>query len=95
VSWNPQSASARERREAMLARIRDLRALEQRAADKSAEARPVFERRGQLLPRERVGLLLDPGAPWLPLCTLAGYLQDSRDADASVPGGGASSEMAL
>jgi geranyl-CoA carboxylase beta subunit len=88
VSWNPQSASARERREAMLARIGELRALEQRAADKSSEARPVFEQRGQLLPRERVGLLLDPGAPWLPLCTLAGYLQDTRDAEASVPGGG-------
>lgn len=87
-SWNAQGALARERGEAMLARIAQLRALEQRAADKSAEARPVFERRGQLLPRERVGLLLDAGAPWLPLCTLAGYQQDTRDAEASVPGGG-------
>ncbi|MGV3493864.1 MAG: acyl-CoA carboxylase subunit beta [Ramlibacter sp.] len=86
--WNPQSAEAQQRREAMLARIGQLRALEQRAADKSAQARPVFDRRGQLLPRERVGLLLDPGAPFLPLCTLAGYLQDTKEADASVPGGG-------
>ena len=86
--WNPQGAPARERGEAMRARVAQLRALEQRAADKSAAARSVFERRGQLLPRERVGLLLDPGAPFLPLCTLAGYLQDTRDADASVPGGG-------
>jgi len=87
-SWNAQSAPARQRREAMLARIVELRALEQRAADRSAEARAVFEQRGQLLPRERVGLLLDPGEPYLPLCTLAGYLQDSKDAEASVPGGG-------
>ena len=87
-SWNAQGALARERSEAMLGRIAQLRALEQRAADKSTEARPVFERRGQLLPRERVGLLLDAGAPWLPLCTLAGYQQDTRDAEASVPGGG-------
>jgi geranyl-CoA carboxylase beta subunit len=87
-SWNPQSAMALQRREAMLARIQALRALEQRSADKSAEARPVFDKRGQLLPRERVGLLLDPGEPYLPLCSLAGYLQDTREAESSVPGGG-------
>jgi geranyl-CoA carboxylase beta subunit len=87
-TWNTRSEIAQQRREAMLARITALRALERRAEEKSAEARPVFERRGQLLPRERVGLLLDPGEPFLPLCTLAGYLQDTRDADASVPGGG-------
>jgi geranyl-CoA carboxylase beta subunit len=87
-AWNPQSATARDRADAMLARIAQLRALEQRAADKSAEARPVFDKRGQLLPRERVGLLLDPGAPFLPLCPLAGWLQDQRDPAQSVPGGG-------
>ncbi len=78
----------RPRRDAMLARIAQLRALEQRAADKSAEARPVFDKRGQLLPRERVALLLDPGAPYLPLCSLAGFMQDTKDPAASVPGGG-------
>ena len=87
-AWNTQAPAAQQRRQAMLARVQQLRALEQRAADKSAEARPVFGKRGQLLPRERVGLLLDPGLPYLPLCSLAGYLQDTRDADASVPGGG-------
>ena len=87
-AWNPQSPVAQQRREAMLGRVRALRALEQRAADKSAEARPLFEKRGQLLPRERVALLLDPGEPFLPLCALAGYQQDSKDAESSVPGGG-------
>lgn len=87
-TWNAEGDTAQQRRAAMLERIAQLRALEQRAADKSAEARPVFERRGQLLPRERIGLLLDPGAPWLPLCSLAGYLQDTKDAQASIPGGG-------
>jgi geranyl-CoA carboxylase beta subunit len=87
-AWDPRSAAGQQRREAMLARIGQLRALEQRAADKSAQARPVFEQRGQLLPRERVGLLLDPGEPFLPLCALAGYLQDTKEADGSVPGGG-------
>ena len=87
-AWNAQGTVAQQRRDAMLQRIGQLRALEQRAAEKSSDARHVFDKRGQLLPRERVGLLLDPGASFLPLCTLAGYLQDSKDADASVPGGG-------
>ena len=87
-AWNAQSAVAQHRREAMLARIGEMHALERRAADKSAEARAVFDKRGQLLPRERVGLLLDPGLPFLPLCALAGYLQDSKDPTVSVPGGG-------
>ncbi|MEP6824382.1 MAG: carboxyl transferase domain-containing protein, partial [Ramlibacter sp.] len=87
-SWNAQGALAQQRRAVMLARIDQWRALEERAAAASARSRPVFDRRGQLLPRERVGLLLDPGTPYLPLCTLAGYLQDTRDEVASVPGGG-------
>ncbi len=87
-NWNPASDVAQARRAAMLARIDAWRALEARAADASARAKPQFDKRGQLLPRERVALLLDRGAPWLPLCTLAGYLQDTRDAAKSVPGGG-------
>ncbi|OOG80442.1 acetyl-CoA carboxylase carboxyltransferase subunit, partial [Hydrogenophaga sp. A37] len=87
-SFNPHSAQAAQRREAMLARIAQLRALEDRAAQASAKSKPVFDKRGQLLPRERIGLLLDPGAAWLPLCSLAGFLQDTQDAEKSVPGGG-------
>ena len=87
-SWNARSAVALARRDAMLSRIATLRALEQRAADASAKSKPVFDKRGQLLPRDRVALLLDPGTPYLPLCSLAGWLQDTPDADTSVPGGG-------
>ncbi|MBU0587377.1 MAG: acyl-CoA carboxylase subunit beta [Gammaproteobacteria bacterium] len=87
-AWNAQGAQALQRREAMLARIAALRALEDRAAQASAKSKPVFDKRGQLLPRERVALLLDPGAPWLPLCTLAGFVQDTKEAEKSVPGGG-------
>ena len=87
-SWNPQGRLAQERAAVMRERVAQLRALEQRAAAKSAEARPVFDQRGQLLPRERVGLLLDPGMPYLPLCSLAGYLHDTKEADATIPGGG-------
>ena len=87
-SWNAQGAVAQQRREAMLARIAQLRGLQERAAAVSAKSKPVFEKRGQLLPRERVALLLDAGMPYLPLCSLAGYLQDAKDPAASVPGGG-------
>ncbi|MDO9435037.1 acyl-CoA carboxylase subunit beta [Hydrogenophaga sp.] len=84
----PQSPQAQLRRDAMLERIAQLRALEDRAASASARSKPVFDKRGQLLPRERVALLLDPGTPYVPLCSLAGYLQDNPDPEKSVPGGG-------
>ncbi len=87
-SWNAQSEVAQARQAAMLERIEQLRALEARASAASAKSRPVFYKRGQLLPRERVALLLDAGAPYLPLCSLAGFMQDTKDAALSVPGGG-------
>ncbi|TAM09184.1 MAG: acyl-CoA carboxylase subunit beta [Nevskiaceae bacterium] len=87
-NWNPAGDKAQQRRAAMLERIAELRALEDRATHKSARAAPRFRKRGQLLPRERVALLLDTGAPWLPLMSLAGFKCDTPDADKSVPGGG-------
>jgi geranyl-CoA carboxylase beta subunit len=87
-AFNAQSEGAQQRRAAMLTRVAQLRALEDRAAQASARSRPVFDKRGQLLPRERIALLLDPGAPFLPLCSLAGFLQDTKDPAVSVPGGG-------
>ena len=87
-TFNPHGEQAASRRAAMLDRIALLRALEERAARASAQSAPMFHKRGQLLPRERVGLLLDPGAPYLPLCSLAGLLHDTKDPEKSVPGGG-------
>jgi len=87
-SWNSGGDVARQRRAAMLERIAQLRALEGRAAAASAKSKPVFDKRGQLLPRERVALLIDAGTPYLPLCSLAGFMQDTKDAAESVPGGG-------
>jgi geranyl-CoA carboxylase beta subunit len=86
--FHPGAPDAQRRRAALAARLDALRALEDRAASASARSLPQFEKRGQLLPRQRVALLLDAGAPWLPLCTLAGYLQDVKDPEKSVPGGG-------
>ncbi|MEG0677569.1 MAG: acyl-CoA carboxylase subunit beta, partial [Comamonas sp.] len=77
--WNAAGAQAQARSEATLARIAAMRELEERAAQASFKSKPQFEKRGQLLPRERVALLLDSGSPWLPLCTLAGFMQDRDD----------------
>ena len=84
----PQSALFQQNRAALLEQVRELRALEQRARDKSEASRPRFEKRGQLLPRERLGRLLDPGAPFLELSTLAGFCLDKPDPAKSIPGGG-------
>ena len=65
-----------------------MRALEERTRAASAAAKDRFHKRGQLLPRERVALVLDPGSPFIELSTLAGYMFDVPDADKSVPGGG-------
>ncbi|MCX7961441.1 MAG: acyl-CoA carboxylase subunit beta, partial [Burkholderiales bacterium] len=82
------SDSFRRNREHMLALVARLRALEARTRSESEKAKPLFDKRGQLLPRERIARLLDPGAPWLELSSLAGYCLDDPDPEKSVPGGG-------
>ncbi|MCY1196607.1 Methylmalonyl-CoA carboxyltransferase 12S subunit [compost metagenome] len=81
------SAGFIEQRAGMLALIAEMRSLEERAAHASAGAAATFASRGALLPRERVDRLLDPGQPFLPLATLAGYGLDDPDLDACIPGG--------
>ena len=85
---DPQSESFRANREQMLALIGEFRALEQKVRDASNARRDRFRARKQLLPRERVALLLDPGAPWLELSTLAGFRMHDDDGDAGIQGGG-------
>jgi len=75
-------------RDGMLHLIERFRSIERRVRDTSAASRSRFEKRGQLLPRERLALLLDPGTPFLELATLAGYGLDTPDLDKSIPGGG-------
>src|SRR6201995_1762809 len=75
-------------RDGMLALIARMRMLEERARAASAAAKDRFHKRGQLLPRERVALVLDPGGPFIELSTLAGYMFDVPDPERSVPGGG-------
>src|SRR6202521_2322579 len=83
-----RSETFRANREQMLALIEQFRALEQKARDASNSRRDLFRKRGQLLPRERVALLLDRGAPWLELATLAGLRMHDDDGADGIQGGG-------
>jgi geranyl-CoA carboxylase beta subunit len=77
-----------ENRAHMLSLIGQHDELRGRTVAASAKAGPRFAKRGQLLPRERLGLLLDAGAPYLELSACAGYLLDVPDPAKSIPGGG-------
>ena len=87
-SLSGSSEEFKANRAAMLSLIERVRAYEERTRAKSAASRKRFEKRNQLLPRERLSLLLDSGAPFLELSTLAGFGLDTPDLDKSVPGGG-------
>ena len=65
----------------------EFRGIEQRVVDKAETQREKFEKRGQLLPHERVARLLDPGTPYLGLMNLAGYMMHD-DKDGTEAGGG-------
>lgn len=70
----------------MIALVDKMRAIEARAAKLSEKRRPVFDKRGQLSPRERLNALLDPGMPFLELYNMASYLVDDTNPETSVPG---------
>jgi geranyl-CoA carboxylase beta subunit len=78
----------RANRDGMLALLARVRELEERTRRASAAARERFAKRSQLLPRERLSLLLDHGTPFLELSTLCGYRLDNPDPEKSIPGGG-------
>jgi geranyl-CoA carboxylase beta subunit len=85
---DPGSAEFEERRAAMLALVDELRQLEAGVRAHAERARGRFEKRGQLMPRERVDRLLDPGAPFLELSTLAGTGMHDDDGKRTLSGGG-------
>jgi len=68
--------------------LAQVRGLEQRTRERSAASGPLFEKRGQLLPRARLALLLDAGSPFVEFSALAGFGLDRPEPDKSVPGGG-------
>ena len=85
---DPHSEAFATNRAHMLQLLGEVRALEQRTRDRSAQSKPLFDKRGQLLPRDRIALLLDPGSSFLELSTLAGFGLDHPDPARCVPGAG-------
>ena len=74
-------------RTAMQKAIDEMRAVQQKVLDKSYEAKPKFDKRGKILPHERLQLLLDSGKPFVELCGFVGYHMFD-DKDGSDAGGG-------
>ncbi|MCW0234316.1 MAG: acyl-CoA carboxylase subunit beta [Ferrovibrio sp.] len=90
--WRSQietgSDTYRQNRADMLALVEGFRALEQRVRDTSNARRPVFEKRGQITPRDRIAHLLDRGAAFLEISTLCGYQMHDDDGAENIMGGG-------
>lgn len=78
---DPRSDAYRANRAALLEMLAEVDRLQEEvtrgggSGDREKDARTVARHRGRgkLLPRERISLLLDPGAPFLELAPLAGY----------------------
>ncbi len=82
-----QGEAFQANRESMLGQVEAFRAAERLVIDKAEEVRGKFDKRGQLMPWERVTRLLDPGTEFLELASLAG-LKMYDDKDGSGAGGG-------
>jgi geranyl-CoA carboxylase beta subunit len=77
---DPASDTFRENAAAMQAQLDEIARIEGLKSAAQEKARELFDKRGKLLPKERLALLLDPGTPFLELSALAGYLMyDDRN----------------
>ncbi len=85
---DPHSTVFAEQRAAMLALVDDLREQEENVRRHGERSRKKFEKRGQLMPRERVAQLLDPGTPFIELSTLAGAWMHDDVGGKTAAGGG-------
>ena len=83
---NSQSKEFDQNRKDMMELVEKVNGLCARGVALSEKSRARFEKRGQLLPRERLSRLLDPGSAFLELHNMAGYLVDDDDPETSVPG---------
>ncbi len=70
---DPHGDEFRHNRAYMEAYVAKVRAAEQKQLETELEHRPRAREKGKLLPRERLALLLDRGAPFVELCSIAGY----------------------
>ncbi len=86
--YDPQGPGMADNRARHLELIDRVRALEAQVVAASQRAEAKFRGRGQLLPRERIDLLLDRGTPFLELSTLAGLGMHDDNGKTNVYGGG-------
>lgn len=84
---DPQSETFAENAAAMQVHIDAFRDVEKQVLALAESAREKFTKKEKLLPRERINRLLDRDAPFLELCSLAGYKMYD-DKDGSMAGGG-------
>ena len=86
---DPRSESFKGHRNDMLEALKLVQDAEAAVRSNSNSKRKKFHGRGQLLPRERLALLLDPNSRVLELCGLAGFKMHDDDGAKSASGGGA------
>lgn len=83
-----RSAAYRNNTERMAGRLAQVQSLQGKVVAESAAKREKFEKKGQLLPRERVARLLDRDSGFLELSALAGLGMHDDDGKKLVLGGG-------
>ena len=81
-----QSAAYQNNLKVMTAAVDEFRGIERQVIETAEAKAPRYIKKGFIPPRERLSLLLDAGAPFLELSSLAGYMQD-EDTDGSGAGG--------
>jgi len=84
---DPATAQFKQNEAAVVSAIQAFRDLEQLAISAAESKKEKYAKRGMLLPRERLALLLDPGSQFVELSSLAGF-QMFDDKDGSGAGGG-------
>ena len=84
---NPHGSTFQARKEEMIKLVKEVRELEAKVTTLSEKKREKLEGRGQLMPRDRLALLLDRGSPFIELCTLAGLGMHDDDGKRKVQGG--------
>ena len=85
---NPRSDAFAANAQRMQALLADVLRLQGLVIAESESKRAKFEKRNQMLPRERVARLLDRGTPFLELSRLAGLNMHDDDGKKAVLGGG-------
>jgi geranyl-CoA carboxylase beta subunit len=85
---NPRSEAFAANATRMGELLAEVQRLENLVIAESESKRDKFEKRGQLLPRERVARLLDRGSSFLELSALAGLNMHDDDGKKAVLGGG-------